>query len=103
MYAIPLAVTPSRYSASMEVAMAPDFRSDRMDSPEGKGRARRAWDAYAAAVNKTVGPVLVPIISRAAEPVAREWVEDLVGFWILWHLYGGFEGLERYGFHRATI
>ena len=23
-----------------------DFRSDRMASPEGKGMARRAWEAY---------------------------------------------------------
>ena len=74
-----------------------------METPEGKGIARRAWDKYAAAVNKTVGKPLVPILRPAAAPVAREWVADLVGFWVLWHLYGGFEGLERYGFHRATI
>ena len=28
---------------------------------------------------------------------------DLLGFWILWHLYGGFEGLQEFGYHRATI
>ena len=30
-----------------------DFRSDRMESPEGKGIARRAWDAYASAVESS--------------------------------------------------
>jgi len=30
-------------------------------------------------------------------------VEDLFGFWLLWHLYGGFEGLEKFGMHPSTI
>ena len=30
-------------------------------------------------------------------------VADLFGFWLLWHLEGGFEGLERLGMNRATI
>jgi hypothetical protein len=53
-----------------------DFRSERMPSPEGKGIARRAWDAYANAVT---------------------------GFWLLWHVEGGFEGLLRLGMSRASI
>lgn len=77
----------------------PDFRSDKSESPEGKGVAKRAWEAYAAGVAKSVGPTL----GAAAEPIAREWVVDLLGFWMAWHVYGGFEGLERFGFHRATI
>jgi hypothetical protein len=77
----------------------PDFRSARSESPEGKGIAKRAWDVYAAGVGKVVGPAIEP----AAEPLAREWVVDQIGFWMVWHLYGGFEGLERFGFHRATI
>ena len=28
---------------------------------------------------------------------------DLVGFYVLWHLYGGFDNLEEYGFHQATL
>ena len=81
----------------------PDYRSDRMPSPEGKGRARKAGEAYAKAVNKAAEPVLLPILKPGAEAVARTWAEDAIGFWVLWHLYGGFEGLERLGFHRATI
>jgi len=32
-----------------------------------------------------------------------EIVEDLIGFWVMWHLYGGFEGLQRFGMHQSTI
>lgn len=81
----------------------PDYRSERSQSPEGKGIARRAWDAYAATVNKTIGPTLRPIVKPAVEPIARTYMADMIGFWVLWHIYGGFEGLERLGYHRATI
>ncbi len=79
---------------------ATDFRADPSESPEGKGLARRAWDAYANAVNTAARPAVEPL----AAAYARNKVGDLVGFWVLWHLYGGFEGLEStYGMHRATI
>lgn len=79
---------------------ASDFRSDPSDSPEGKGLARRAWDAYARTVGEAARPALEPL----AGIYARNRVGDLVGFWVLWHLFGGFEGLEqRYGMHRSTI
>ena len=76
-----------------------DFRSDRMESPEGKGRARKAWDAYANAVNKVSRPVVEPFARKAAVPVMM----DLAGFWLLWHVEGGFEGLQRIGMSRASI
>jgi hypothetical protein len=85
----------------------PDFRSKRSATPEGQGIARRAWDSYAAVTNRTLGPVLHPILDPVMDPaakrIARDWVGDLLGFYVLWHLYGGFEGLERFGMHRATI
>jgi hypothetical protein len=81
----------------------PDFRSDKMESREGKGAARRAWDAYARAVNKHLSPKLIPILEPGANAVAREWVADMVGFWVLWHLYGGFDNLVEFGFHPATL
>ena len=28
---------------------------------------------------------------------------DLLGFWLVWHLEGGFEGLRQGGMSRATI
>ncbi|QXC59114.1 hypothetical protein KSP35_11880 [Aquihabitans sp. G128] len=42
------------------------------------------------------------------DPIAQMWARkmtgDLIGFWVLWHAFGGFEGLEKnYGMHRSTI
>ena len=74
-----------------------------MPSPEGQGRARRAWDAYAKASNRLLGPILDPVL----EPVARSYsvgaVGDLLGFWLLWHLEGGFDGLRQHGISRSAI
>jgi len=70
-----------------------------MASPEGKGIARRAWDAYAAAVNRAAAPAVRPLARKVAIPVAI----DLMGFWLAWHLEGGFEGLRRLGMSRASI
>jgi hypothetical protein len=70
-----------------------------MPSPEGKGIARRAWDSYAKAVNKAAAPVVEPFSRKAAVPVMM----DLAGFWLLWHVEGGFEGLLKLGMSRASI
>ena len=74
-----------------------DFRSERMASPEGRGLARRAWEASANAVRSS--PVVESLARRLAAPVAM----DLSGFWLLWHLEGGFEGLQRLGMSRSSI
>lgn len=80
-----------------------DFRSDRMPSPEGMGQAqsrfRRAWDAYA----RTVDQVARPAAGKAAMWWAGKLIEDLVGFWLLWQLEGGFEGLQEMGMSRSAI
>jgi hypothetical protein len=81
------------------VRLVVDFRSERMESPEGRGLARRAWDAYAGAVNKVTTPVLRPMVQM----YAAGSVVDLIGFWSVWHLEGGFEGLQRMGMSRASI
>jgi hypothetical protein len=70
-----------------------------MDSPEGRGRARRAWDAYAQTVNRVAGPHVEPLARRIAAPIGV----DLMGFWLTWHLEGGFDGLRRLGMSRASI
>jgi hypothetical protein len=70
-----------------------------MESPEGKGIARRAWDVYAKAVNQVAGPPLQPVVQRIAAPMTS----DLLGFWLCWHLEGGFEGLRRLGMSRSAI
>ena len=76
-----------------------DFRSDRMESPEGRGIARRAWEAYASGVRKVTTPALRPLVQR----YAAGSIVDLVGFWVVWHLEGGFEGLLRMGMSRASV
>jgi hypothetical protein len=77
-----------------------DFRSQRMQSPDGKGLARRAWDAYAGTVAKVVAsPPIQPAIQRYGAATAV----DLFGFWLVWHLEGGFEGLRRSGMSRSAI
>jgi hypothetical protein len=83
--------------------MAPDYRSDRMESPEGKGRARKAWEDYVRFSNKYAGPVLKPALDPLVRPVALNMTTDLFGFWLLWQLEGGFEGLRRLGFSRSAI
>ena len=77
-----------------------DFRSQRMPSPDGLGVARsrlqRAWDAY----NKALAPVLAPL----TDPLARGVTFDLIGFYVAWHMHGGFEGLQRdLGMSRSAV
>ena len=81
------------------VRLVTDFRSDRMESPEGRGIARRAWDGYTGAVGKVATPALRPLVRL----YAAGSIVDLIGFWAVWHLEGGFEGLRRMGMSRASI
>ena len=80
-----------------------DFRTQRMPSAEGNGAARdtfkKAWSAYERGVRNVATPLLRPLAEKIAAPV----VLDLVGFWLSWHLEGGFEGLQRLGMSRASI
>jgi hypothetical protein len=76
-----------------------DFRSDRMESPEGRGIARRAWDGYTGAIGKVTTPALRPLVRL----YAAGSIVDLIGFWAVWHLEGGFEGLQALGMSRASI
>ena len=76
-----------------------DFRGRRMPSPEGRGIARAAWESSSRAVNRVVGPPLRPLIQDVSTTV----VADLVGFYVMWHLLGGFEGLRELGMSRSAI
>ena len=81
----------------------PDFRSAPMESAEGKGRARRAWDAYVTTSNKMFGPALHPLIEPAAKKLGASVAADAFGFWLIWQLEGGFEGCQRLGMSRSAI
>lgn len=80
-----------------------DTRAKRSPSPDGQGIAKRAWDAYVAAVRPISDPlakVLVPLLL----PVARGATFDLLGFWVSWHLLGGYEGLQKHlGMSRSAV
>jgi len=85
----------SRYTATMAEK---DFRSEAMESREGEGRARKAWDEVPGTA-KLASPISLPVVGA----LARTRTEELLGFWLIWHFYGGFDGLERWGMNRATI
>ena len=82
-----------------KVRLVVDFRSDRMETPEGRGSARRAWEGYVGAVTKVTTPAIKPLVRK----YAAGSIVDLVGFWTVWHLEGGFEGMQRLGMSRASI
>ncbi|WP_137843106.1 hypothetical protein [Microbacterium sp. 2FI] len=87
-----------------------DFRSERSASPEGEGRAKdaleRAWGAYYSA-NKAVNKPLYaafPWLRRLVRGQVASAATDLFGFWLLWRLLGGFDGLQQsLGMSRSTI
>lgn len=96
--------------------MAPqDFRKDPMDSVEGRGRARARYDAFHDKVPEETWQLVYEVRGRAAgvndvpkavgDDLANKAIEDsaLLGFWLAWHLAGGFANLEAGGWHRATI
>jgi hypothetical protein len=80
--------------------MVDDFRSQPMESQEGRGIARRAWDAYSKQANRAPG---ASYLRKLLKPYGARYATDLFGFWLAWHLEGGFEGLERLGMERSTI
>lgn len=79
--------------------MTPDYRSDPAQSPEGKGLARAAWDSYVGAV----GMVTEPVARKSLRGLATTMAVDQFGFWLAWHIHGGFEGLVSLGMHPTTV
>lgn len=72
-----------------------------MPSPEGEGRAKDSletgWQAFYK-VNKAVNAPLYaafPGIKQALQGYASAKLFDLLGFWIMWRLAGGFDGLQK--------
>lgn len=93
----------------------PDYRADRMESPEGAGVAlnrRLAWmQSIPGAVRTEAathldGEVAISDLGPVFDPLLNESMLEeceLIGFWVAWHRAGGFAGLEGCGWHRATI
>lgn len=66
---------------------------------EGRGVAEVDWKAAVEKLALKAAIPMEPLLRR----VALGTVQDLIGFWALWHLEGGSAGLERLGMPRATI
>ncbi|HET9689597.1 MAG TPA: hypothetical protein VFP61_00480 [Acidimicrobiales bacterium] len=89
----------------------PDYRTQRSPSPEGSGRARSAWKTFhfetaldlteQAGATTTSDDLPGDIVDDVRAAVIEE--SELLGFWIAWQRAGGFAGLERAGWNRATI
>jgi hypothetical protein len=99
------------------VTPSEDYRSEKMDSIEGLGVARRRWFGYLGSLPPDVlkatdflsqgtGEFIRSHASvaelRKISEGAKEYSE-LIGFWVAWHVAGGFDELENSGWHRATI
>lgn len=83
--------------------LVPDFRAERSPSPDGQGVAKgawaRAWGAYVD-VFRPVAKAMLPLV----RPLAEARTFDLLGFWVVWHTCGGFEGLQtNVGMSRSGI
>ena len=85
----------------------PDFRRDKSDTVEGRGNAAARWDSYHFNVDDDVLAEAFPSPSPRVEDYdelvrddfAADAVEEseLIGFWVAWHLAGGFRrpGIRR--------
>ena len=80
-----------------------DFRSDKSESAEGGRTAVNRWAGYHHSLDEDVAQAfstpaqsmeeLDPEIRDALAADALERSE-LIGFWVAWHLAGGFDNLE---------
>lgn len=80
-----------------------DFRSQRMPTPEGHGTAAGRWRQAREAYSRTVDRAMPPPAKTQAANLASRLGEDQIGFWLMWQLEGGFEGLQRLGMSRSAI
>lgn len=81
----------------------PDFRSEKSETSEGAGEARARWEAYIDSVDPSVLQAAFGSREDALGPRWAKETSELVGFWVAWHIAGGFEALEWAGWNRATI
>ena len=70
-----------------------------MESPEGRGIAAASLGCVCVG-GEGVPPAVQGLSRKLALPRFRLiWM----GFWLVWHLEGGFEGLRGLGMSRASI
>lgn len=76
-----------------------DFRTRRSSSPEGSGNAYRSVEDLHAERRRFHEPDIDVATAIASSGLDHE----LIGFWVMWHLTGGFDALVRFGMHPATV
>lgn len=91
----------------------PDFRADKSDTAEGAGNAAGRWSLFHDRLDEDVLAEAFPMSALdtdvhpdfVRDDIAADAMEqsELIGFWVAWHLAGGFTALEEGGWHRATI
>ena len=98
--------------------MIHDYRANKMSTLEGQGVAADRWGTF---LNDELEDIAEDAMAKGPLPPAKDRIEDLdddiqsdiaewahrraelMGFWLAWHLAGGFRRLEVGGWHRATI
>ena len=90
-----------------------DFRSDKSESAEGGRVAVSRWAGYhykldqdiVAQAFSTPAQSMEDLDPEIRDALAGDALErsELIGFWVAWHLAGGFDNLERGGWHRANL
>src|SRR5262245_58464662 len=85
----------------------------RVESAEGGGNARSRWFQFvselpadamrASGINDEFPLQVLSDEARGKLATIAKESSELLGFWVTWHLAGGFDRLESWGWHRATI
>jgi hypothetical protein len=95
------------------VTESPDFRAEKSESTEGARVAASRWGGFHHQLSEDViaeafsgpGRSMEDLDPEIRDDIAADALErsELIGFWVAWHLAGGFDNLARGGWHRATI
>lgn len=64
------------------------------DKKPDRVTAQGLWDTYMGVVQGVAGP--------AVGQIAASTVTRLVGFWLMWHLMGGYEGMRALGWGKTA-
>lgn len=74
-----------------------------MPSAEGRGKAKAAWDTYVRAIDRLARPTVDTLLGPSIKSYSVGRVSDLIGFWMLWQLHGGFQGVRDLGMSRSAV
>jgi len=64
-------------------------------SKKKKAAEANLWDRYMRTIETVIGP--------SAKSIAALRVQDMVGFWFMWHMFDGDNGLKLLGYNRTSL